>query len=192
MKYDAEKMKQATRLFIEAIGDNPDREGVLETPQRCAEMYQILLGGYDIDNTDHVKMFKAEGEDMVTVHNIPLYSFCEHHMVPFIGKMHISYIPKEKIIGLSKLVRIARTHTKKLQVQERLTKEIADDIEKLLSPQGVAVQIQATHFCMVLRGVRAHGSVTTTTTVRGMFKDDAKARSEFLDTIKRESGVYGY
>jgi len=192
MKYDYDKMKKATTMFIEAIGDDPKREGLLETPDRVAKMYKILLGGYGADNTEHVKLFKAESQDMVTLHNIPIYSFCEHHIVLFVGKLHVAYVPSEKVIGVSKIVRIARTHTKKLQIQERLVKDIADDLEKLLSPQGVAVQIQAQHFCMALRGVRANNSVMTTTAVRGLFKEDSKARSEFLDTIKKEGSVYGY
>jgi len=192
MKYDFEKMKQATTLFIEAIGDDPKREGLLETPERVAKMYQILLGGYDIENEEHVKLFTAESQDMVTLHNVPIYSFCEHHIVLFVGRLHVAYIPNKTVIGVSKIVRIARTHTKKLQIQERLVKEIADDLERLLKPQGVAVQIQAQHFCMALRGVRANDSIMTTTAVRGLFKEDPKARSEFLDTIKREAGVYGY
>ncbi len=185
-------MKKATTLFIEAIGDDPNREGLIETPDRVAKMYKVLLGGYGIKNEDYVKLFKAESEDMVTLHNIPIYSFCEHHLVLFVGRLHVAYIPADKVIGVSKIVRIARTHTKKLQIQERLVKEIADDLERLLKPQGVAVQIQAQHFCMALRGVRANNSIMTTTSVRGMFKDDSKARAEFLDTIKRESGVYAY
>lgn len=192
MKYDYEKMKQATKLFIEAIGDSVNREGLFDTPKRVATMYQVLLGGEDIDNVKHVKMFKAESDDMVTLHNIPIYSFCEHHLMLFVGKLHIAYIPNRSVIGISKLIRIARTHTKKLQIQERLVKEIADDLQRLLQPKGVAVQIQATHFCIALRGVRSHGAIMTTTVVRGILKDDEKARNEFLNTIKREGTVYGY
>lgn len=192
MAYDMEKMKQATRMFIEAIGDDPDREGLLDTPTRAAKMWKILLGGYDLDNTEHVRVFTAESQDMVTLSNINFFSYCEHHMQPFIGKLAISYIPNTKVLGVSKLVRIARTHGKKLQIQERLTKEIADDIERLLNPLGVAVQLRMQHFCMALRGVRSQESVMTTTAVRGLFKDDPKARAEFLDTIKNNHEVFGY
>lgn len=190
--YDNQKMQQATKLFIEAIGDDPTREGLIETPKRVADMYEILLGGYGIKNEEHVKIFTAESQDMVTLHNIPIFSLCEHHLMLFVGKIHIAYIPNKKVIGVSKLVRIARTHTKKLQIQERLTKEIADDITRLLNPLGVAVQIQAQHFCMALRGVRSPGGIMTTTAVRGILKDDEKARNEFLQTIKSNESVFSY
>lgn len=191
-KYDYEKVKKATRLFLEGIGENPDREGLLETPDRVAKMQAIMLGGYDLDNQQYVKLFEAESDDMVTLSNINFTSMCEHHLQPFIGKLHIAYIPNKHIIGISKLVRIARTHCRKLQNQERLTKNIADDIEKLLQPRGVAVQMRSQHFCMCLRGVRSQGSVMTTTAVRGLIKEDAKARAEFLEAIKGENNVFGY
>jgi GTP cyclohydrolase I len=191
-KFDYEKVKQSCKLFLEGIGEDPSREGLLETPDRFARMYQILLGGYDSDNTQHVKVFTAESTDMVTVANVNFFSYCEHHIQPFIGKLSIAYIPGEKIIGVSKLVRLARTHAKKLQVQERLVKEIADDVERLLKPQGVAVQLKAQHFCMALRGVRSQESVMVTTAVRGLFKTDEKARAEFLETIKGNHDVFGY
>ena len=192
MSYDAEKMKAATRLFIEAIGDDPNREGLLETPERCARMWKVLLGGYGESNEKHIKVFTAEAQDMVTVCNVNFYSYCEHHMQPFIGKLSMAYIPNEKVLGVSKLVRMARTHCKKLQIQERLTKQIADDIQNLLNPLGVAVQLKAQHYCMALRGVRSQESVMVTTAVRGLFKDDEKARNEFLETIKGGHEVNGY
>lgn len=190
--YNYEKVKQSCKLFLEGIGEDPTREGLLETPDRVAKMYQVLLGGYEMDNVKHAKLFTAESNDMVTMHHIPFYSFCEHHLMLFVGKIHIAYVPHRTIVGISKLARIARTHTKKLQIQERLTKVIVEDLEILLRPLGVAVQIQAQHFCIALRGARSHRSVMTTTAVRGLFKEDAKARSEFLDTIKADSNVYGY
>lgn len=191
-KYDYEKVKQATKLFLEGIGEDVNREGLLETPDRVAEMQEVMFGGYSIDNREHVKLFEAESDDMVTLSNINFVSYCEHHLQPFIGKFHVAYIPNKHIVGISKLVRIARTHCKKLQNQERLTKNIADDIEKLLEPKGVAVQMRSQHFCMCLRGVRSQGSVMTTTAVRGLIKEDAKARTEFLDAIKGDNNVFGY
>jgi len=190
--YDYEKVKESCRLFLEGIGEDPKREGLIETPERFAKMYKILLGGYGDDNAQYVKLFTAESQDMVTVTNVNFFSYCEHHIQPFIGKLSIAYIPNKKIIGVSKLIRIARTHTKKLQIQERLVKEIVDDLERLLEPQGVAVQLKAQHFCMALRGVRSQESVMITTAVRGLFKEDEKARNEFLETIKGTHEVFGY
>lgn len=190
--FDYEKVKQSCKLFLEGIGEDLNREGLIETPDRVAKMYKIMLGGYNIDNKEHVKLFKAESNDMITLSNISFLGYCEHHIVPFHGKLHIAYIPNEHIIGISKLVRIARTFTKRLQVQERLVKEIADEFERLLKPLGVAVQIQAQHGCLSYRGARSHGSIMTTTAIRGLFKNDEKARNEFLNTIKDKESVYGY
>lgn len=192
MKYNTEKMKQATVMFLEAIGENLNNPNIVGTPERVAKMWEILLGGYDIDTENIITTFPAKSEDMVTLSNIPIYSFCSHHLLPFIGEISIAYIPNARIVGISKLARIARAHSKKLQVQEDLTKDIADDLEKLLKAQGVAVQIRAQHFCTILRGARAHGSVMTTTHVSGIFKEDEKARLEFLDTIRRENSVFNY
>lgn len=190
--YNYEKMKQATKLFIEAIGDDPNREGLIETPNRVAKMYGRLLDGYDEDITKYAKTFTATSDDMVTLHNIPFYSFCEHHIILFIGRMHICYVPDKKVLGVSKLVRIARSFTKRLQIQEDLTKQIADAIEKVITPKGVAVQMQAQHFCMTLRGVRSTNGIMTTTAVRGVLKTNSDARNEFLDTIKQQGSIFSY
>lgn len=190
--YNFEKMKEATKLFIEAIGDDPSREGLLETPDRVSRMYGKLLNGYGEDVTKYAKTFTATSDDMVTLHNIPFYSFCEHHIILFIGRLHICYVPDKKIIGVSKLVRIARTFTKKLNIQENLTTEIADAIERIVKPKGVAVQLQAQHFCTSLRGVRTTEGIMTTTAVRGVLKDNPMARNEFLDTIKRSGSIFSY
>lgn len=192
MKYDYEKVKESCKLFLEGIGEDVNREGLLETPDRFARMYQVMLGGYDIDNADHVKLFTAESQDMVVMSGINFISYCEHHVAPFFGKLSIGYVPDKQIIGISKLVRIPRTHCKKLQTQERLVKEIADDLESRLQPQGVAVHMQSTHSCCSWRGARSQGAIMTVCTVRGLFKEDQKCRAEFLEAIKQKDSVYGY
>lgn len=190
--YDFEKMKQSCKLFLEAIGEDVNREGLLETPDRYARMFEIMLGGYSKNNEEHVKLFTAESQDMVVLSNIDFISYCEHHVAPFFGKMSIGYVPNKHIIGLSKLVRIPRTFCKRLQNQERLVKEIADELERLIQPLGVAVHMQAAHSCCSWRGARSQGSVMTVASVRGLFKEDAKCRSEFLEAIKNKESVYGY
>jgi len=187
MKYDKEKVMQGVKTLIEGIGDDPNRDGLVETPKRVAEMYSKILDGYDdIENIEqHIKLFDEGSEDMVMVKNVPFYSFCEHHIIPFVGKLHIAYIPSGKqILGISKLVRIARIFAKKLQVQERLTKEIADAISKYVPNRGVAVRIEAEHMCMSIRGVRTPGATTITTRLTGLFREDAKARNEFVEAIR--------
>ena len=193
-KYNALKMQKATAMFLDALGDKNWRkdENTKETPLRVAKMYGILLGGNDIDNESHVKVFQSTASDMVTLSNVPFYSFCAHHLLPFVGKLHIAYIPNGKVLGVSKLVRIARTHAKKLQLQEDLTNDIADDLDSLLQPLGVAVQVQSSHSCMTLRGVRSHGAFMTTTSLRGLMKDDLAARTEFLQAIQAKGDVNGY
>lgn len=190
--YDFEKVKAGTRLIIEGIGDDPNREGLIETPDRVARMYKKILNGYDQNPRDFAKTFQAESGDMVTIKSMPFYSTCEHHMQPFFGVFHFAYVPSKTIIGLSKPLRMARVYMARLQVQERLTHQLADMFQEVLAPQGVAVQLNATHMCMALRGVRCSGASTTTTAVRGLFKDDAKAREEFLETIKHTPQVFNY
>jgi len=182
---DKEKIKESTRLLLEAIGDNPDREGLIDTPKRMAEMYNKILNGIGEDPQKHFKVFQTESTDMVIVKDIPFYSFCEHHLVPFFGKMHIGYIPVDKMIGLSKLVRMARTFAKRPQVQERLTKQIADTLTEHLSPDSM-VYIEAEHMCMSMRGVRTPGTTTVTSAVRGKFLNPPKNKNpkeEFLKAI---------
>ena len=181
--FDSEKVKQAVRLLIEGIGENSQREGLLETPDRVMRVYQDCLAGYDENPADHVKLFKAESHAMITVSNMEFYSYCEHHLEKFRGHISAAYIPNEHIVGLSKIPRIAKAFCRRLQVQERLTLQIADAMQELLKPQGVAVQIRAVHGCMVDRGVRMNGVETITTEVRGLFLHDEKARNEFLQTI---------
>ena len=187
MKFNKKKVEDGVKLIIEGIGDNPNRDGLIETPNRVARMYQHILNGYDEINEvkKHVKLFDDKSKDMVIITNVSFYSFCEHHIIPFVGKLHIAYIPKgEKIIGISKLVRIARIYAKTLQVQERLTRQIADAISKHVPNDGVAVRIEAEHFCMSIRGVRTPGAKTVTTKLTGLFKEDIKARNEFIEAIK--------
>lgn len=192
MSYDFEKVKAGVRLIIEGIGDDPEREGVIETPDRVAKMYAKTLNGYGRDPKDDAKTFTAESGDMVTIKGMPFYSTCEHHMQPFFGVFHFAYVPNKTIIGLSKPLRMARIYMARLQVQERLTMQLADMFQEVLCPHGVAVQLNATHMCMALRGVRCSGASTTTTAVRGLFKDDSKAREEFLETIKHTPQVFAY
>lgn len=188
MKYDYEKVKKATILLLEGIGDDPNRNGLIQTPDRVARMYQEILNGYDEDSKTSkiVKLFDEETNgDMVMVKNIPFYSFCEHHLVPFFGKLSIAYIPKDnKVLGLSKLVRLARIFAKRPQVQERLTKQIAEALDKHLPNRGVAVRLEAEHLCMSIRGVRTPGATTITMKTTGLFDSDSNKKEEFLDALK--------
>lgn len=181
--FDQKKVEEATRLLLEGFGEDLNREGLKETPKRVAKYWKQVLGGYDEDPNQHLKIFNEDAKDMVVV-EAPIYSFCEHHLALFHGKIYIAYIPNGKVIGISKLVRIARVYAKRLQIQERLVKEVADFLEENLSPLGVAVYIKAEHTCMSIRGVRTPGSKTTTTTLRGLFKEDPATRQEFMNYIK--------
>lgn len=187
MTFNKNMVEDGVKLIIEGVGDDPDRDGLKGTPERVARMYEQILNGYDEekDIEKNIKLFQEKADDMVIVKNVPFYSFCEHHMMLFVGKLTVAYIPKgEYILGLSKLVRIARTYAKQLQVQERLTRQIADAVEKYVPNQGVAVRIEAEHYCMAIRGVRTPGTTTTTTRVTGLFKKDEKARLEFENALK--------
>lgn len=183
---DKERIQLAVREILLAIGENPDREGLLETPSRVAEMYAEIFAGLTTDPKMHVKIFNEnQTDEMVIVRDIPLYSMCEHHLLPFVGKAHIAYIPiKGKVIGLSKLARIVDNFAKRPQLQERLTAQVADFLEKELSPQGVAVVMEAEHLCMTMRGARAAGSVTQTSALRGLMRSDARSRSEVMALLQ--------
>jgi GTP cyclohydrolase IA len=178
----SEEFESLVRRMLELIGEDPDREGLLNTPQRVASSLSWLTRGYEENVTDVVgRGVFAEGhESMVLVRDIELYSMCEHHMLPFFGKAHIAYIPDGKIVGLSKLPRIVDMFARRLQVQERLTEEIAHAVEEVLQPRGVGVVIEAYHLCMMMRGVQKQNSKTITSAVRGSFRSDAKTRDEFL------------
>ena len=183
---DKERIQNAVREILIAVGENPDREGLVETPKRVANMYEKIFAGLTEDPKQHIKLFNEQSNDeMVIVKDIPFYSMCEHHLLPFFGKAHIGYIPSDnKIIGLSKLARIVDNFAKKPQVQERLTSDIADFLNDNLQPKGVAVIMEAEHMCMTMRGARAAGSKTQTSALRGIMRTDAKTRAEVLSLLK--------
>ena len=183
---DKERIQNAVREILIAVGEDPDREGLLETPKRVANMYEEIFAGLTEDPKQHIKLFNEQSNDeMVIVKDIPFYSMCEHHLLPFFRKAHIGYIPIDnKIIGLSKLARIVDNFAKKPQVQERLTSDIADFLNDNLQPKGVAVIMEAEHMCMTMRGARAAGSKTQTSALRGIMRTDAKTRAEVLSLLK--------
>lgn len=183
---DMQKIEKAVRDILEAIGEDPNREGLLETPNRVARMYAEIFAGLEDDPKRHLKIFDEKDDDeMVIVRDIPLYSMCEHHLIPFMGRAHIAYIPQHgKVIGLSKLARIVDSFAKRPQLQERLTGQIADFLYENLSPMGVAVVIEAQHLCMTMRGARAAGSTTRTSALRGVMRSDARTRAEVIALLK--------
>ncbi|MCP1311286.1 GTP cyclohydrolase I FolE [Paenibacillus tyrfis] len=180
-----EQVEYHIREILHLIGEDPDREGLLDTPARVTRMYEEIFAGYDADVKDILGVaFDEKHEELVIVKDIVYYSQCEHHMAPFFGKIHIGYIPSGKIAGLSKFARLVEAVTRRLQVQERITSEIADIIESELEPHGCMVVVEGEHLCMCARGVKKPGSKTVTSAVRGLFRTDAPARSEFLSLIK--------
>jgi GTP cyclohydrolase I len=170
------------RQQLALVGEDPEREGLVRTPERVAKAMSFLTSGYAVTVDDVVgsALFEEEHENMVMVRDIELYSLCEHHMLPFFGKAHVAYIPNGKIVGLSKLPRLVDVFARRLQVQERLTEQVAKAIEDVLAPRGVGVVIEAFHMCMMMRGVEKQNSRTITSALRGVFRDDAKTRDEFL------------
>lgn len=182
---DKERIEKAVREILIAVGENPDREGLRETPRRVANMYEEVFAGLTEDPKQHIKLFDEQSNDeMVIVKDIPFSSMCEHHLLPFVGKAHIGYIPSDnKIIGLSKLARIVDNFAKKPQVQERLTSDIADFLNDNLKPKGVAVIVEAEHMCMTMRGAKAAGSLTQTSALRGCMRSDARTRAEVLSLL---------
>jgi GTP cyclohydrolase I len=184
---DADKIKQAAREIIEAIGDDPSREGLVDTPQRLSEMYAELFSGMAVDAGEVLSTgFAAGHHEMVIVRDIPFHSMCEHHFLPFYGVVHIGYIPNSngRVVGVSKLARVVEIFSRRLQLQERMTKQIADVIMESLNPDGVAVVIQAEHLCMVMRGIKKPGSNVITSAMRGAFEKRPVTRSEFLSLIQ--------
>jgi len=179
-----QEIKDKYLSILKEVGENPDREGLLKTPERASKAMQFLTQGYEMDAEEILKsaLFSEDYSEMVIVKNIELYSLCEHHILPFFGKAHIAYIPNGKIVGLSKLPRIVDVFARRLQVQERLTDQIVNVIDKVLKPKGVAVVIEASHMCMMMRGVQKQNSVTTTSAFRGDFKN-VETRLEFLKLI---------
>lgn len=182
---DKERIENAVREILIAIGEDPEREGLRETPKRVANMYAEVFSGMENDPKQFLKVFtEEENDEMVVVRDIPLYSMCEHHLLPFVGKAHIVYIPADgKVIGLSKLARIVDNFARRPQIQERLTSQIADFLNDQLQPKGVAVIVEAEHLCMTMRGARAAGAKTRTSALRGVIRSDARTRSEAMALI---------
>ncbi len=179
--------QELIKNLLKNYGEDPNREGLLETPRRVEKSYEFLMGGYKLDATETIRgavFEEKEINEMVLVKDIELYSLCEHHMLPFFGKCHIAYIPNGKIIGLSKLPRVVDIFSRRLQVQERLTQQIANAIKDALHPQGVGVIIEAQHLCMMMRGVEKQRSLTTTSCMLGVFKEDPRTRNEFLTLLR--------
>lgn len=182
---DEEKIQKAVTMILEAIGENPEREGLRETPQRVARMYAELTSGYNDSAKTHLsKVFTAENAEVVLEKDITFHSLCEHHMLPFFGKVHIAYIPNGKVVGLSKLARVVETFARRLQIQEQMTNQIADAINDELSPKGVFVIIEAEHTCMTMRGIKKIGSKTVTVATRGEFKDNLQMQKNIQELIK--------
>lgn len=183
---DKEKIESAVLMILEAIGEDPTREGLLDTPKRVAKMYEEVFGGLHEDPRKHLQVvFTEDHEELVVVKDIPFYSMCEHHLVPFLGRAHVAYIPSNgKITGLSKLARTVETLAKRPQLQERLTSQVAEMIMESLHPMGVLVVIEAEHLCMSMRGVKKPGSVTVTSAVRGIFKTNEATRAEAFSLIR--------
>ena len=186
-KEKREEIQVAIRQILEAVGEDPDRDGLKRTPERIARMYGELLSGYQMDPQKLVNdaLFDVKYDEMVIVRDIEFYSLCEHHMLPFVGRVHVAYIPNGKVIGISKIPRIVDLYARRLQVQERMTRQIADFIRDLLQPQGVAVVVEAMHLCMSMRGVQKHNARMTTSAMHGAFRANPPTRQEFLDNISR-------
>jgi len=180
-----QKMKEAIRTLIECVGEDPNREGLVSTPARFAKALMFFTKGYaeNLKGIVDKGIFVEEHQEMVIVRDIDIYSLCEHHMVPFIGKAHVGYIPGNKILGLSKIARVCEMFSRRLQVQERLTTQIAEAMVEVLDPVGVGVIIECQHMCMVMRGVQKNGTITTTSSVRGIFKKDHRTRQEFFSLV---------
>jgi GTP cyclohydrolase I len=179
-------MEQHWKAIIEAIGEDPDREGLLKTPERAAKAFKFLTRGYhqDVDELVNNAIFTSDTDEMVIVRNIELYSMCEHHLLPFIGKAHVAYLPQGKVIGLSKIARIVDLFARRLQIQEVLTKQIADCVNSAIDAKGVGVVIEAKHMCMMMRGVEKQNSVMTTSCMLGNFREQPQTREEFLRLIR--------
>jgi GTP cyclohydrolase IA len=186
---DQESVRDAVQQMLAAFGENPDREGLIRTPDRVARMYEELLAGYRVDPIAMINdaCFEVTYDEMVVVRDIEFYSLCEHHLLPFMGRAHVAYLPKGRVIGLSKIPRIVDMYARRLQVQERLTRQISDFIHGVLEPHGVAVVVEALHLCSMMRGVKKHGARMTTSAMHGAFRSSLATRQEFLDNISRGS-----
>ncbi len=180
-----EKIREAVKLLLEGIGEDVNREGLVDTPDRIARMYQEICGGMDEDAGEHLsKVFFVEHNEMVLEKDIVFYSTCEHHMMPFYGKAHVAYIPDGKVVGISKLARTVEVFARRLQIQEQMTGQVADAIMEHLEPQGVMVMLEAEHMCMTMRGIKKPGSKTVTVAARGVFEQDEKLQNRFWQMIK--------
>jgi GTP cyclohydrolase I len=186
---DTDAVRDLTYNLLKAVGEDPEREGLKNTPDRVARMYTELLSGYNMDPERIVNsaLFNINYDEMVLVRDIEFYSLCEHHMLPFIGRAHVAYLPAGKVIGLSKIPRIVDMYARRLQVQERMTRQIADLLQATLEPQGVAVVVEGMHLCSMMRGVRKHDARMTTSAMHGAFRANLATRQEFLDNISRGS-----
>ena len=185
-----EKMRQAARLMLEAIGEDPEREGLVDTPERIARMYTELFSGIGMTAEQHLKKtFTVETGDMVLEKDITFYSMCEHHFLPFFGKAHIAYVPDGKVTGLSKLARTVEVYARRPQLQEQLTAQIADAIMEYLQPKGVMVMLEAEHMCMTMRGVKKPGTNTSTITTRGVFEQDMVLQNRFFAMLGRGASI---
>ncbi len=183
---DKEKIAEGVRLILEGVGEDPNREGLKETPERIARMYEEILSGMREDATEHLsKTFTVDDGGLILEKDIPFYSTCEHHLVPFFGKAHIAYIPDGRVVGLSKLARTVEVYARRLQIQEQMTCQIADTVMKVLKPKGVMVMVEAEHMCMTMRGIKKPGSVTETLICRGIFEEDRHLQEQFFQLLRK-------
>ena len=182
---DQNKIREAARLLLEGIGEDPDREGLRETPDRIARMYEEIFAGMTADGREELsKVFSVDNSEMVLEKDITFYSMCEHHMLPFYGKAHVAYIPDGRVVGLSKLARTVEVYARRLQIQERMTGQIADAVMEFLAPQGVMVVVEAEHMCMTMRGVKKPGSKTVSIAARGVFEGNAELQDRFFKMLQ--------
>jgi len=182
-------MEEAVRIFLQELGEDPQRDGLLKTPERVAKSLRFLTSGYrqDVDKVLNGAMYEVAYDEMVIVKDIEVFSLCEHHLLPFFGRCHVAYIPNQKVIGLSKLPRLVDVFARRLQVQERLTTQIAETIMQKINPQGVGVVIEAKHLCMIMRGVEKQNSVAVTSAMLGVFREEIETREEFLSLVRSRS-----
>lgn len=182
---DKDKIREAARLMLEGIGEDPDREGLSETPERIARMYEEIFSGMDVDGREELsRVFQVDTDEMVLEKDITFYSMCEHHMLPFFGKVHVAYVPDGRVAGLSKLARTVEIYARRLQLQERMTGQIADAVMEFLAPRGVMVVAEAEHMCMTMRGVKKPGSKTVTIAARGVFAEDSRIQEQFFRMLQ--------